>query len=112
MFAVIDAKGFVNKNNAPKGISKKFLLILAGIIALFAAGAGFGLYFEYIEVKEVGEAFTSIFIKNLIMKSLVQASVFAVLFMAVFASVIFCICSLQETLYFLVIKNSDVSNTT
>jgi len=47
---VVDAKGFVNKNGAGKSFSKKFLLILVAILALLAAGAGFGVYFEYIEV--------------------------------------------------------------
>ena len=86
---MVDAKGFVNKNGAGKSFSKKFLWILVAILALLAAGAGFGVYFEYIEVKEVGEAFTSVFIKNLMVRSLVQAGVFLALFMAVFASVIF-----------------------
>lgn len=86
---MIDAKGFGKDGNVRRGFSKKFIWIVVGIIALILISKGIGLFFDYIEIAEIGEEYTSVFLKNLITKAVVSGGTFALLFLAVFASILF-----------------------
>lgn len=87
---MIDAKGFgQNTDSGRRGISKKTVWILVVVVAAVILWLGAQLLFDYIEIAEIGKQYTSIFLKNLIVRSLVQAASFAALFLAVLISVIF-----------------------
>ncbi len=87
---MIDSKGF-GKDFADKKsfFSKKTILTL--IVALIIAAVwNLGrIFFEYIEVLEVGSEYTTVFLKNLITKTLVETSMFALTFILVFISILF-----------------------
>ncbi len=87
---MIDAKKFGKDNEDYRiGIPKKTLWIVAGLLMIYLIWRMAGVFFEYIEVGEVGERYTSIFLKNLTMQILVQSVCFLSLFVAVLLSVLF-----------------------
>lgn len=86
---MIDAKGFGRDYNSKSGFSKKTWIVLAvlfvGYILLKAAGA----FYEFIEVREIGEAYTSIFIKNFLVELSFQVAGFGIFFISVLISTLF-----------------------
>ncbi len=87
---MIDAKGF-GKDFADKkrGFSKKTLWYLIVAVILFAIGSIAGIFFEYIEILEVGEKFTSVFVKNIIWRIVVQGTSFALFFVSALFGILF-----------------------
>ncbi len=87
---MIDAKGFGNEQGDYKiGLPKKTVWIIVGAILLYLIWKVGGVLFDYIEIREIGEKYTSIFIKNLMTQIAVQSISFGGLFLAVFISVLF-----------------------
>ncbi len=87
---MIDAKGFgKDMGGSKRVISKKAVWILIAAVLVFIIWNIARIFFEYIEVREIGENYTSVFIKNLIVHTALQAISFAGLFLTVFVSVIF-----------------------
>ncbi len=87
---MIDAKKFGRDfENSGHGISKKTIWFIAAAAIIFAVWSVGRVFFEYIEVLEIGENYTTVFLKNLVVRTLVQISSFAILFLAVFVSMLF-----------------------
>ena len=87
---MIDVKNFrKNDSSQPRNISKKTVfIVIAALLALVLWAAG-SVFFDYIEIKEIGEQYTSIFIKNLITRLSVQAISFLSIVVAVLFSILF-----------------------
>ncbi len=87
---MIDAKGF-GKDFADKkrGFSKRTLWYLIAAAVLFAIGSIASVFFEYIEILEVGEKYTSVFFKNIVARILVQGTSFVLFFACIFLSILF-----------------------
>lgn len=87
---MIDAKGF-GKDFADKkrGFSKRTVWYLIAAAVLFAIGSIAGVFFEYIEILEVGEKYTSVFFKNIVARILVQGTSFVLFFVCIFLSILF-----------------------
>lgn len=87
---MVDAKGFGKDNGEYKtGIPKKTVWIIAGAILIYLLWTIGRMFFDYIEIREIGEKYTSIFVKNLITHISVQSMTFAGLFLAVLISILF-----------------------
>ncbi len=87
---MIDAKGFgKDMGNSDSRISKKVLWIIIAAICVFAVWNTAKIFFEYIEIREIGENYTSVFVKNLVARTAVQLASFIALFLLVFVSVLF-----------------------
>lgn len=87
---MIDAKGFgENFTDKKSFFSKKTICLL--LIAFFVAVMlSLGrIFFEYIEVLEIGKQYTSVFLKNLVVRSIVQGASFGIMFLLVFLSILF-----------------------
>ncbi len=87
---MVDAKGFGKDNGDYRiGLSKKTIWIVAAAILLYLLWSIGGVFFEYIEIREIGEKYTSIFMKNLVTHITVQVISFAILFLSVMVSILF-----------------------
>ncbi|MBR5155648.1 MAG: UPF0182 family protein [Clostridia bacterium] len=87
---MVDAKGFgKDARDFGSGISKKTIWIVIAAILVFVVWNIGKIFFEYVEIREIGDNYTSVFIKNLVVRTLVQAVSFAGLFLAVFVSILF-----------------------
>ncbi len=87
---MIDVKNFrKNDSNQSGNISKKTILIIIATLLIVALWSVAGVFFEYIEIKEIGEQYTSIFIKNLITRLSVQSISFLSIVVAVLLSILF-----------------------
>ncbi len=87
---MIDAKGFGKDNGDYKiGVPKKTIWIIIGAILLYLLWRIGGVFFDYIEIREIGEKYTSVFIKNLLTHTVVQSISFLGLFLAVMVSMLF-----------------------
>ncbi len=87
---MVDIKGF-KKDNIPSSGSfakKTALFVTIAIlgILLYYVGKGF---FEYIKIREVGEAYTSVFFKNLFTRIAVQGTSFVIIFFILIISILF-----------------------
>ncbi len=87
---MIDIKGFKSdKEPQNNGISKKtILIIIACIIAILSYNIS-KYFFEYVELKEIGEQYTMVFFTNLVAMLSVRATSFAVIFISVLMSLLF-----------------------
>ncbi len=88
---MVDIKGFKRDNpgSPEKKISKKIIVfgsIFVVLLLLFYVGS---LYLEYIQIKEVGGNYTSIFTKNLVTKIVFQVVCFVIAFVAAMLSILF-----------------------
>ncbi len=87
---MIDSKGFGKDNGDYKvGLSKKAIWIVVGAILIYLLWRVGGVFFEYIEIREIGEKYTSVFLKNFVTHTVVQTVSFAVLFLSVLISILF-----------------------
>ncbi|MBO4941749.1 MAG: UPF0182 family protein [Clostridia bacterium] len=86
---MIDARNRKRDTLSPSGFGKKTVLFLIAAAVLFVLWYGVRIVFEYIKVGEVGEQYTSIFLKNFITRMTVRAISFAVIFMVLTLSVLF-----------------------
>lgn len=86
---MIDVKGFKRDNQPTSGkFLKKAAVIIAVLIVfvlIYYVGKGF---IEYIQIKEVGEQYTSVFLKNLFTRIAVQTISFVSLFLGVIISIL------------------------
>lgn len=77
---MIDVRKYKD-NEKPSNIFLKWMLIAGGIFILCSIiGRIFSEFFNYIEVREIGEKFVDIFLKNLMYEVLIEVSVFIFLF--------------------------------
>ncbi len=88
---MVDIKGFKRDNPDSSGrkISKKVIVfgsIFVVLLLLYYVGS---LYLEYIQIKEVGDGYTSIFTKNLLTKVVFQVISFVVAFILAMLSILF-----------------------
>ncbi len=87
---MIDVKNFrKSDSDQPKKISKKAVFIVVAALLVVALWAVSRVFFDYIEIKEIGEQYTSIFIKNLITRLSVQGISFLSIVVAVLLSILF-----------------------
>ena len=87
---MIDAKGFGQDFGQRKGFfSRKTFWLLLAVLFLAAVWYAGKIFFGYVEVFEVGERYTSVFLKNLIVRTLVQGASFLAMFVLVFLSILF-----------------------
>ncbi len=87
---MIDAKGFGKDSGDYKiGVSKKTVWIIVGAILIYLLWRIGGVFFDYIEIREIGRQYTQIFVKNLVTHIAVQSVSFIGLFLAVLISIIF-----------------------
>ncbi len=87
---MIDAKGFKEKDLFnKKSLSKKGIFMFCAIAAAFIIVAILGMVFEYIEIKEIGMQYTSIFFKNLKIRLVIHGILFFVIFAVFFLSILF-----------------------
>lgn len=86
---MIDVKGFKRDNQPTSGgFFKKAAVIIAALIVfvlVYYVGKGF---IEYIQIREVGQQYTSVFLKNLFTRIVVQAISFISLFLGVILSIL------------------------
>ncbi|MBR5614846.1 MAG: UPF0182 family protein [Clostridia bacterium] len=87
---MIDVKNFRKSEGAqPKGFSAKAVLIVAAALLIFLLWSVGTIFFDYIEIKEIGQQYTSVFVKNLIVRLLVQLISFLSIVFSVFLSILF-----------------------
>ncbi len=84
---MIDVKGFKNDNGNSGGFIKKAALFALGAIALILIYNVLKYFFDYIQIKEVGEQYTSLFFKRLTFSLGIQAVSFFALFLIVLVNV-------------------------
>ncbi len=87
---MIDIKGFKGESGNARGFfTKKAVLISAALIVLIIAGGFIGMFFEYTELREIGEEYTAVFMKRVTTELMVRGIGFAAVFCAAFANVLF-----------------------
>ncbi len=87
---MIDAKRFGKDADDYKiGFPQKTVWIILGALLIYILWRVGGVFFDYIEVREIGESYTGIFLKNLAVKLSVQSISFITLFLSVLISVVF-----------------------
>ncbi|MBQ9737163.1 MAG: UPF0182 family protein [Clostridia bacterium] len=100
---MIDAKKFEDgAKNLSGGLSKKTIGILLALFAAYILWTAGSIIFEYIEIAEIGKEYTSVFLKNLVVRSMVRVVSAVAAFVIMFLSVVF----LRRNLYVLNIERA------
>ena len=69
---MVDVKGF-NNDGKKSGFARRAALIIIAVIAFILIFKGGRFYMEYIQLREIGEQYTSVFFKRFFMSIAVQA---------------------------------------
>lgn len=87
---MIDAKGFGKDFSGKRGgLSKKTIWIIIAVLVVMTLGTAAGVFFDYIEIAEIGQQYTTVFFKNLITRSFVQVLSFVTLFLVILTNILF-----------------------
>lgn len=87
---MIDVKNFrKSENSEHRKISKKVIAIISVAVLISALWLAGKILFDYIEIKEIGAQYTSVFFKNLITRTLVQVISFLSVAFVVIMSILF-----------------------
>lgn len=73
-------------NDGIKKVLPKLIFGIFAVLFVVFAVAGYRFYMEYIQIKEIGENFVSVFSKNLITKIAVQGISFSIVFFLIFGT--------------------------
>ncbi len=73
-------------NDGIKKVLPRLIVGIFAVILVVAAIVGYRFYMEYVQVKEIGENFVSVFSQNLITKMSVQVISFFVVFLLIFST--------------------------
>lgn len=85
---MVDVKGF-NNDGKKSGFARRAALIIIAVIAFILIFKGGRFYMEYIQLREIGEQYTSVFFKRFFMSIAVQAVSLIGIFAAVMINIIF-----------------------
>ncbi len=86
---MIDVKKYKTVDNDGNKASKVLMIIFVLFVLIYIFGKGVSEYFNYIEVKEIGENFTTVFWKNFALKFIVQGIWFMIIFLVSMFSMLF-----------------------
>ncbi len=85
---MVDVKGFKGEQQGDGGrFVKKATIFIVVLLALILLYSVFGYFFEYIQIKEIGEQYTPVFLKKLIMGAGIHAVSFVVMFLIVIVNI-------------------------
>ncbi len=84
---MIDVKKFRSEQIKPRRFLKLFIAVLCVLAVVIAVGMSISLFFQYVQMQELGEGFTKMFWTQTTVKITTQVLALAVIFLLVFGSV-------------------------
>lgn len=91
---MIDVNKFNSERIKPRRFLKFFIFVLSALALIMIAGTAVSLFFQYVQMQELGEGFAKMFWTKTTVKLTTQALSLAVIFLLVFGSVTVARCNL------------------
>ena len=93
---MIDVRKYKDSGEPSNGLFKGILIAAVVFIVISIVGRFFSELFNLIEIKEIGEQYTNIFLKNLTTEIVIQLIWFAFLLLTISFSLLFLRMNLKE----------------
>lgn len=84
---MIDVNKFNSEQVKPRRFLRLFIIALSVFAVIIALGMGISFFFQYIQMKELGEGFTKVFWTKTTVKIITQIMALSIIFLLVFGSV-------------------------